>query len=132
MLTVDYGDLPPLVVVTQGDSRTLAGSHNSDRAAVVCAVQVRVPGGKLFLLADGVRGCAADTEGISGSVLAVRLKSPLHNRLLDRCGGVLALQNHRLEQHGYLFILRDGHLNTKGYTCKYNETLFNIKKTKII
>lgn len=122
-LTVNDGDVSVLVVLWQCDWGTRDGSHSSDGPTVVRAVEVAGCHPLLVPSADSSRSAcqpsptqaSAQVVGkakwIPGAVTTVRLVDPLHHGGLVGHGGVLARQNHWLEQHSILLLISHKHLD---------------------
>lgn len=108
--TVYDGDVSALVVFRQCQGLSLCRGHNADCAAAVGALQVR-PRARA-----GRRDSQTlwEGEGLPGAVAAVGLVPPLHHRGLDGRGVVLAVEDHRLEEHRISLLLphRDFHAIT--------------------
>lgn len=94
-LTVDDGDVSALVVLGEGDGRSLSRRHDAHRPAAVPAVQVN--GGAELRAVDGQR--VGEAEGVARAIAAVGLVPPLDDRSLRGDAAVLTRQNHRLEEH---------------------------------
>lgn len=110
--TVDDGDVSALVVLSQRHGGTLAGGYDADGAAAVGALQVGC-GAQLGPLDPKALG---KSEGVSCAVMAVGFVPPLHHRGLGRRRVVLALEHHRLEEHGETLLLPNRHLHPHTHT----------------
>ena len=117
-LTVEDGDIPVLVVLRQSDGGSRDGGYDPDRAAAVRALQM----GRVALLHPPKASAAPMTpggpvgvwvsEGLARAVTAVGLVPPLDHGGLGGDTGVLARQNHRLEQQSILPVLSYRHLDS--------------------
>ncbi len=107
-LTVDDGNVPVLVVLSEGDGRALSRRHDTHRPAAVPAVQVN--GGAELGAVD--RQCVREAEGVTAAIAAVRLVPPLDDWSLRGDAGVMTRQNHRLEEHRKAPLVTDGDLHS--------------------
>lgn len=133
-LTVDDGNISVLVVLWERDRGPGYGGHGPDGPPVVGAVEMARSGARLVASADPSAStlqpasaqasaqAVGEAERVPRAVPAVRLVDPLHHSGLSGNTGVVARQNHWLEQSSVPLLISHHHMEAWAWrrddTCK--------------